>query len=660
MPVGLAAGVVVFLVDDVLAWSTLGYSLPPRLHFVLAYAAAGLLGALLLGAGWRVLRHRRLEWSEWLAVTVAAAYVPAVAERAFTALHFRTGDAVATLGLVVAIGGYGLWIALLARIAGYTAGPWIGAVAVAVALALNRNVIALPTEPLALVADAATVASALAAALAARKLGARRVAMAAAAVAVLVVAVRALPEWLPSPSREAQPVDAGESPTTAAATAGSPPNVLLVIIDTLRADVFEAVVAETEEGRAFRRALGAAVTFNNATAAAPWTPPSVGSIMTGLYPQEHGFDRVKGNAPGRPLRKLDESLTTIAEHLRAHGYQTAAIATNPFLNHESGIMQGFERFETLEEGTAKLPLMTALQRAGLVKTELYQDAVRVHRRLARLTALLAGDERPFFLWLHLMDPHKPLRPHRDLSADPSAAKLPSTDRLYRDEVRFALRELARMFELLQKRGLWEPTAVVVVADHGEMMISDRRFEGRRQRGKHFRRRGHGHALFDELVRVPLVIRPATDSVDRQVEVLTSHVDLAHTVADLAGVERMRLPDLRVSLRPWLGDESAAERPAARTTALVGSMHFGVPDQRGLRTRRFKLIEYTDGKHPAELYDLSRDAGERRSLAGKNPRRLARLRELLEQEWGRMAPAPQAEELEIDDEARERLKALGYL
>lgn len=654
VPAGLLAGIAAFLVDDLLAWSTLGYRLPTRLHFVLWYAAAGLLGALLLGAGWRLLRRAVLDWNEWIATAVAAVWVPAVAERAFTALQFRAGDTVAMLGAVAAVLGYGLWIALLTRIAGRVAGPWIGAAAVALALALNRNVIPLPTEPLALVADAAVGIAAVAAAVAARKLGTRKLAVAGAAILVLAVALRALPAWLSAPARETEP-----SPAGAPVAAGTHPDLLLVVIDTLRADVFESVVEETDEGRTFQDALGAAVRFRNATSAAPWTPPSVGSIMTGLYPQEHGFDRVKGTAPGRPLRKLDPSLTTLAEHLRAHGYLTAAIATNPFLNRESGIMQGFERHETLEAGTAKLPLMTALQEVNLVPTELYQDAVRVHRRLVPLLPVLAGDERPFFLWLHLMDPHMPLRAHRDLGADASTVEMPETDRLYRDETRFALRELARMFERMKEAGLWDDTAVVVVADHGEMMLSDQRFHGRRRQGKHFRRRGHGHALYDELVRVPLVIRPAGSKVDRDLDVLTSHVDLAHTLADLAGVERMQLPGQRVSLLPWL-DGASAEPPPVRGAALVGSTHFNAPDQRGLRTGRYKLIDYTDAEVPDELFDLRSDALERHNVAGKNPGRLARLRRLLDREWETLTTAPEGEELQMDEEERKRLEALGYL
>ncbi len=656
MPVGLLAGLAAYLIDNFLAWMTLGYRVPTRLRFVLWYVAAGLLAALLVGLGRRLLRRRPLEWDERLAATVAAVYLPAICERAFTALHYRAGDVVAILGLIVAAAGYGLWIWLLVRIAGRTPGPWIGAVAVALALALNRNVITLPTEPLALAADAAVVLVALAAALASHKLGARLTALAAAGVAILVISARVVPGWLSSSPGEVQSAVSQQ----AIADAGNRPNLLLVIIDTLRADVYEAVVEETEEGRVFRRSLGAAISFRNATAAAPWTPPSVGSIMTGLYPQEHGFNRIKGAAPGRPLRRLDESLTTVAEHLRARGFQTAAIATNPFLNHESGIMQGFEHYETLEAGTAKLPLMTALQESGLIRTELYQDAIRVHRRFAALTSTLRADERPFFVWLHLMDPHRPLRAHQDLTDDPAAEKLPPVDRLYRDEVRFALRELARIFDRLRRIGLWDDTAVVVSSDHGEMLISDRRFRRKQRHGRSFQRRGHGHALYDELVRVPLVIRPSKGSVERQVDVLTSHVDLAHTLVDLVDVERMQLPAGRLSLRRWLREQAPARSSVSRQGVLVGALHFNAPDQRGLRTDQFKLIEYLDGDHPTELFDLTDDVGERHNLADQSSRRLARLRRLLDQRWTEMVPAPDAEDIELDDEERKRLEALGYL
>ena len=642
LAVGPLAGLAVLVADALLAWLTLGYPVPVRPTWVAWYLAAGAVAALAAAAGVRLFRRRVAGAAELAAATAALLYAPAVAERLFHLLSYRLAATAAIAGTAVAVAGYGVWLVLMRRAGGTVPGLLCAALAVAVGLALNRNVIALPTEPMALTVDALVVLAAVALAIAARRAGGRKVAVALGLAAVAAVALRAVS----SGPRAVDPV----VPAAAAA-----PNLLLVIVDTLRDDVFRAVVDETEEGRSFRRALGPAVWFDDAVAAAPWTPPSVASILTGLYPQEHGFDRRQGADSSRPLHRLAESVTTLAEHLRDRGYRTSAITTNPFLHPEAGIAQGFASFEALQDGTAKLPLLTVLRRLGVLDTELYQGAERVRSRLGKQLDSLARGDRPFFLWLHLMDPHLPLRRHRDLSPDP-AAELPEIERLYRDEVRHAARELARVFELLERRGLWHDTAVVLVSDHGEMMLSDRRFRRVQQRG--FRRTGHGHALYRELVRVPLVIRPPGGlAADREVGVLASHVDLVPTVTDLLGVERLPLPAGRVSLAPWLGTEAGSA--PVRSWALIGATQEPV-DQRGLRTERFKLIEYLGGERPPELYRLDRDPGERRNLAAHSPRVAARLRELLEERWGSLLPPPEAEALAIDEEERRRLEALGYL
>ncbi len=651
LTIGLATGLAVCLTDALLAWLTLGYPVPARLGLVAWYPAAGAAVALTVAAAVR-LRRRSAGATELAAATAALLYAPAVVERLTHLLSVRLGTTAGTaVGIVAGLAGIGLWLELMRRLGGTVPGLLLAALAMAVGLALNRNLISLPTEPLALVADGLVVTAAVVLAWTARRAGGGWVVLAVGVAAAAVVGLRAASL---GPRFDA----AAGSPTAEAPK--SAPNLLLVIVDTLRDDVFRAVVDETEEGRSFRRALGDAVWFTNAVAAAPWTPPSVGSILTGLYPEEHGFNRRQGSDSSRPLRRLADSVTTLAEHLRDRGYLTSAIATNPFLQRESGIAQGFLRFESLQDATAKLPLLTALRRAGLIETELYQGAERVRRRLGRQLGSLARSERPFFLWLHLMDPHLPLRRHPDLEPERVTAEIPEIDRLYRDEVRWALRELGDTFELLKSYGLWDDTAAVVVSDHGEMMLSDRRFRGHAWQRKKVRRHGHGHALYRELVRVPLVVRlPAggRGGGDREVDALTSHVDLPHTLTDLLGVERMPLPGDRVSLEPWL--RAPERRRGGRSWALVGATQ-EAPEQWAVHTGSFKLIDYPGGERPPELYSLNHDPGERRNLAGRRPETVARLRELLADRLQTLLPSPDGEALDVDDELRRRLEALGYL
>ena len=126
----------------------------------------------------------------------------------------------------------------------------------------------------------------------------------------------------------------------------------MIIIDTIRQDLFDSVIAETDEGRRFRGSLKDAAWFSNTVAAAPWTAPSVGSIMTGLYPGEHGFGRPTED-PSRPLQRLKDSVPTLAEHLSARGYETMGIVTNSLLHPVSGINRGFSNYTLLQAGTPR-------------------------------------------------------------------------------------------------------------------------------------------------------------------------------------------------------------------------------------------------------------------------------------------------------------------
>jgi arylsulfatase A-like enzyme len=452
------------------------------------------------------------------------------------------------------------------------------------------------------------------------------------------------------------------TPAPPAAAAGErPPNLVLVIIDTLRQDSFASIVRQTAEGRAFRQAMAGSAWFSRAVAAAPWTVPSVGSIMTGLYPQEHGFHAAPVKSSGQPLRPLSESVPTLAQRLKRRGYWTEGIGTNPLLQPVSGIARGFDHYEILSGPTVKLPPLTALARLDLMRDDIYQQAGSVRRRFAQRLGPMTASGRPVFLWLHLMDPHAPLHSHRGLAADPRLARLDELRGLYHDEVRYALRELTAVLRLLRDHDLWHNTALVVVADHGEMFPTDGHDNGvtrlDRTQPKLY---GHGHALYAELVNVPLVIRPPGGlPKSRRVTTLTSHVDLHDTILDLLGVTGERIGGDRVSLAPWLRAAPPDPEPRGRKRVLIGANQHG-PKQRALRTFRYKLIDYPRGERPSELYNIAADSRERRDLAGLDKRRLSRLERSLESAWQELSEAPPADPAELDAETLKRLKALGYL
>lgn len=270
---------------------------------------------------------------------------------------------------------------------------------------------------------------------------------------------------------------------------------------------------------------------------------------------------------------------------------------------------------------------------------------------------LAGGERPFFLWLHLMDPHEPLRAHPRLPPDAGADGLPELERLYREETRHAVDELAAMLEAMAERGLLRDTALVLVSDHGQMFPDGPEDDSPQRRRQ--RRYGHGHALYGELVRVPLVIRPPGGlAADRRIDVLTSHTDLHDTIADLLGLDLDRVGRDRMSLAPWLAPQPA-EDATERGWALIGSNRHG-PPQRAIRSRRLKLIEHPGGERSPELYDLLTDPGEQHDLSTARPRALERQREQLRRVPEELGETPDSRPVEIYEETRRQLEALGYV
>lgn len=648
---GILSAATAWGLDHLLAFITLGYPLPQEPRFGLAYALCGAVAGLLVAASSRAASTLML-WAGALALIYA---VP-IFERLYQMSAARMPLAAALLLALAAVGGYGAWIWLLQRLTrSPSAACWIAAGTAAVGLAVNRNLVTRALDVEALFADAAIVLVAVAFALLFRWRGARvagSVALAALALAAGWVAIG--PDRSPSP--EPSQVSAARSEK------GRTPDLLLVVVDTLRLDVFESVVSETPEGRAFAESLGPAVWFDNAIAAAPWTAPSVGSILTGLYPQEHGFGaQSPSQDPNRPLRRLADAVPTLASRLRNRGYLTEAIGTNPILHPVSGIDRGFDSYELLPGSTTKLPLLTALAKAGALRDEFYQPASAVRRLLKRRLHRLPAD-RPLFLWLHLMDPHEPLHAHPDLPPDPGTERRSGKERLYREEVRFTLAELSAMIDLLKEHGRWADALLVLVSDHGEMFPSDGHPTGviDRRTGEE-KLYGHGHALYGELVRVPLVVRPPGGlRATRHVGVLTSHTDLHDTIVEVLDVDIPKVGRDRVSLAPFLAP--ALDRPAdlpRRPFALIGANQQG-PRQRALRTHDLKLIEYLEPPERSELFDVLQDPQEHHDIAEREPERLPLVRRLLRNQLALLDDLPEAEDMEIDDETRRQLEALGYL
>jgi len=437
------------------------------------------------------------------------------------------------------------------------------------------------------------------------------------------------------------------------------PNVLLIVADTLRADRL-GVYGNQAKLTPFLDELAArGVVFPHAYAASSWTNPSVASLMTSRHQSQHqvlSFVSVLG---------LNE--ITLAEVLRANGWATAGFSANGGLAQNMGFAQGFEHYEAYK--TRELPDV----RKMFWPTE---PAATLNRNAL---AWLDGDAqgRPAFLYLQYMEPHTPYAPppdaldhvmqgapHPDLEdvnlvasiahvRDTDPDKLVAIQQAY-DATVFQLdRELRALFQALDERGFFEHAIVVVTADHGE--------EFRDHGGM-----GHGKTLYNEVVHVPLLMLTPGNTSARVVETVTPLVDVAPTVLDLAGVRPPKTfagqsvcsllgPGVRCGQAPVRADGSALSE--LNSNANIDRPVPG-PHRHALIVGDDKVLT---GFEPdqVQFYDLQADPGEQNPAAFDPPTQQA-LRRRLEAMIGEAsqdATAPSTRP--VDDETRDRLRALGY-
>ena len=421
------------------------------------------------------------------------------------------------------------------------------------------------------------------------------------------------------------------------------PNVVLISIDTLRADHVGSYGSPYGLTPSLDRLATEGVVFQHTTTSSPWTLPAVGSLMTGLYPRHHGAGAVTNRRDPLGRSALPEGSWTLAGALRARGYRTHAIVTNPYLALRYGLGRGFEGYENLTiesefflagRDTTAVRLLNWLAPEVVIGDRGDTVSQRATRWLER-----AGPGRPFLLWLHYIDPHAPYSRagatrHKSFRSDsllgtehtaatrftvtsPDVARLRSGEirlsddqkeavrALYRDEVASVDAAVGRVLDALDRLGLRERTLVVCVSDHGEEFWEHGGVE-------------HGHTVYDELVQVPLIMRwPGHLPAGTVVGAVTRTTDIAPTVLELLGIPASQ-PFDGLTLLPLLRGEETAAR-----VALVENLLFA--DARvGLRTPDGKYVRWDTGKE--EAYDLAADPREQRDLAGVPPV-LGPLREL---------------------------------
>ena len=396
-----------------------------------------------------------------------------------------------------------------------------------------------------------------------------------------------------------------------------PRNLLVVTIDTLRADHVGSYGHAGARTPRLDALAGQGLRFARAATVTPLTLPAHSSLFTGTFPARHG---VRDNGG----YYLADSHATLAEVLRERGFRTGGFVSSFVLDSRWGIGQGFDRyFDDFDLSRLdKAVGMDAIQRPGGETVD------------AALRWLGEDAERPFFLWVHLYDPHTPYAAPAEW-----ASRFPrSMHGAYDAEIAFADAQLGRLLDALGERR--PETVVAVLGDHGEML------------GEHGEQT-HGFFVYDAAVRIPMVIAAAGVPA-RVVEDQVRIVDVMPTVLELLDVPRPAALQ-GTSLLPAARGERLGLM--AVSESWYPRFHYGWSELVAIQDERYKLIRAPR----RELFDLRADAGEQSDLAGSDPARADTLSRALEEMLARIgqadvAAAPAA----IDPETAERLEALGYV
>jgi choline-sulfatase len=395
-------------------------------------------------------------------------------------------------------------------------------------------------------------------------------------------------------------------------------NVLLVTLDTTRADRLGCYGYAGARTARLDRLAAEGVRFDHAFADAPITLPSHASLLTGLHPFEHG---VRNNGSFY----LPDRFETLATVLGRGGYLTAAFVSAFVLDRRYGLARGFDTYDDRTDEPDEPGRNPEAERRG------DRTALACNRWLEAHAG--AAAKAPFFVWLHLYDPHEPYRP-------PPPLGQAFAGRPYDGEIAFADGAVGSVLDRLQQLGLLDRTLVAVAADHGESL------------GDHGEET-HSMFLYEAAIRVPLILwRPGLLPAGRVVPTPVRTVDLAPTILDLLGAPPLPAPRAR-SLKGVIDGRDEPAPPVYAET-WVPRLYLNGAALRALRTDRFKLIE---APRP-ELYDLARDPGETDNRIAADPATASRLRAELDK---LTAGAEAASSVgPVDAEAAEKLRALGYL
>jgi arylsulfatase A-like enzyme/Flp pilus assembly protein TadD len=395
------------------------------------------------------------------------------------------------------------------------------------------------------------------------------------------------------------------------------PNLLLITLDTVRADYLSCNGSKKVSTPQLDRLARGGVNFTRARTSVPLTLPAHASIMTGNYPPVHG---VRDNGSYR----LPEEQLTLAEVLGRHGYETAAFIGAFVLDRSFGLAQGFDSYDEGDWSSVSGLESLSAERSG--------DSVR-----EAFSAWLKGraGEGPFFAWIHLYDPHAPYVPPEPFrnryAGNPYAGEIAYTDSV-----------VGKIVEDLERRKLLDSTLIAVVGDHGE------------GRGEH-EEQTHSLLIYNSTIHVPMLLfSPELVPAGKTVDHLTRTIDLAPTILDYLGISRTI--GQGTSLRLLVENRGLDDEITAYSESLYPSLNLGWNELRALEAGGHRFIL---APRP-ELYDLKEDPGELVNRIDSNPEVRDRLEGSLASLMASMPESGGHARQVVDSRTQEMLQSLGYV
>ena len=453
-------------------------------------------------------------------------------------------------------------------------------------------------------------------------------------------------------------VSCGAGGGTESTTTPKARNLVILCLDTLRTDRMSLYGHGRPTTPRIDQLAGEGVVFDLALSQSNWTVPATASLLTSLYPSEHGAG-ITGevrNLGDSEVQQLRKETRTLGQMLSDAGFRTGMMSANPYL---------FGRFK---------------RGFDVAEVERTDATTLTDRALAFLDTV---EGKPFFLYIQYMDLHQPLRPPEPFFSMfgkeiPGPRGKTHTDwlfgshdnfegphfksfrshklALYDGALSYVDSEIGRLLDRLQESGDLDQTLLVVTSDHGEEFwdhAEQERVLAQDPRG--FWGIGHGHSMYQELLRVPLVFRGPGIDEGRRFACPSRLVDIVPTSLDLLGLP---IPDgLRgASLRPFLSPTKGA-LDCEPQPSLAESPAYG-PDSRAITFGRFKLIRRYDGF--VQLFDLHADPEEMLDLSAERPELVAELTDLMDSELAGIDTTASDETMEFDEDTLEQLRSLGYI